>query len=267
MGNYNIDIKRTFVGFAQQFFKEHTKYTWNIDPTTTKILILDKYSINLKVIEKKRSIVVSRGAYGWKYTSLGQRSTTETRSIFDEQRGTDRTDLIRGSMTYNCISREGLVAEEIAHILFAGITGFKEQFGKNGIHQLMNINIGEESILKSDSNIELTAVPVFVQFETRKNIKQGFDFYTFFVEDGAGDRFYQGTDFEISAAGITFYKPAASGAILTATYIHAITLDEIKETLIGAVDGVNTFYTVSSPIFTAYPLWSGTTLTVSGIAW
>ena len=64
MSDYNLDIKRTFLSFAQSLFAEHPKYTWDADQSVSKILIMDKYVINAKTIEAKRSIVLSRGSYG-----------------------------------------------------------------------------------------------------------------------------------------------------------------------------------------------------------
>lgn len=265
MGNFNIEIKRTFVSFAQARFKDHPKYTWQADLIKTKVLILDKYAINLKVLETKRSIVVSRGAYGWKHTSLGQRDQRADSLALHETRE-PYTDLLRGTITYNCISQQGLVAEEMAHILFVALAGAKTQFRKNGIHQILNINLGEESILKSDSSIELSAVPIYVEFETQKNFVVGFDFYTFVLVDENTDSLYQGAFYDIDATGIHFYVAPASGKTLTATYTHAVTLAEITEPLIGSINGVNKDFTVSYPIYTAYPLFSGADVTVSGVA-
>jgi hypothetical protein len=269
MQNYNLDIKRTFLSFAQALFQQHPKYTWDSDLAKTKVLIVDKYVINLKVLEKKRSIVLSRGTYGWRYTSLGQRGQRVGHSLADEVMGTGvYADLLRGSVTFNCIAQNGLVAEDMAHILFSNLTGHRDQFSQHGIHQITNISIGEETLLKTDSSVELTAVPIYVRFEMAKSLSQGYDFFTIYLEDANGVRYYQGTDFYIDAAGgINFYSPPAAGTTFTAIYTDAITLNEISEPLIGTVDGTNTSFTVSYPIYTESPLFSGILgLTISGIA-
>ena len=262
--NYNLEIKRTFLSFAQNLFAEQERYTWNADPAKTKILIVDKYAIDLKVLEKRRSIVLSRGAFGWTYKSIGQLSGM---SMIKQNQKT-YTDLLRGSITFNCLAREGIVAENLAHILFAGLSGYKDQFRKNGIHQLMNINVGEEAILKSDSSIELTAIPVYVQFETQKQISTGFDFYSFYLKDVDDYKYYQGSDFEITSEGIIrFFLAPVTGTIITAYYIDTITLDTVEELLIGTINSSNTDFTVSKGIYGEYPYWSGVSLTTTGEAW
>lgn len=262
--NYDLDIKRTFLSFAQHLFAEDPKYTWTATPSETKVLIVDKYAINLNVLEKKRSIVLSRGTHGWSYRAIGQ---LKDAYMVEPDRKT-YTDLIRGSVVYNCIAQNGLIAEHLAHKLFAGLAAFKDQFRKQGIHSLQNISIGEETILKSDSSIELTTVPIFVQFETQKEFRIGYDHYTFYLEDQDSARYYQGSDFKIDNAGITFYEAPLTGTTFTATYVNGITLEEVVEPLIGTVNGTNTSFAVSYPIYGEYPIWSGIETTYSGItAW
>jgi len=178
------------------------------------------------------------------------------------------TDLLRGTITFNCLAKEGIVAENLAHILFAGLTGHRDQFRKNGIHQLMNINIGEESILKSDSGIELTAIPVYIQFETQKQISTGFDFYSFHLKNSSEYKYHQGTDFEILPNGtIRFFLAPVTGTIITAYYINSVTLNDVEEVLIGTIDGSNKDFTVSYGIYGEYPIWAKLESTITGEAW
>ncbi len=260
--NYDIQIKRTFLSFAQNLFADDPKYTWLPQLNLTKVLIVDKYALNLKVLESKRSIVLSRGAYGWSQRGLGQlyvasQIEKDTKSYLDT---------IRGSITYNCIAQNGLIAEHMAHKLFSGLAAFKDQFRKNGIRQLSNINIGEETVLKSDSNVELVTVPVHVQFETDKEFRIGEDYYSIYLEDANGLRYYQGTDFSIERDGtIEFYEAVTSGLSLTATYINSITLAETVESLTAPTNGVNTSFTTINPVYGEYPFFSGIETTVSGV--
>lgn len=267
MDNYNLDIKRTFLSFAQELFSEQTEYKWNIDPIKTKVLITDKHVVNLNQIEAKRSIILSRGTFGWSYTSLGQRGYDKDISIMEKALGEDHfSDMIRGSVTFNCISQNGIVAEDMATILFTSITAFKGQFKKNGINQIMNVNIGEETLLKTDSSIEVAAVPVYVQFETQKEIKIGSTFYdSFYIVDQNGKKYYQNVHFKITSDGIIFFNLPESGLRLFAYYRHAITLENVEEELIGDVDGVNKTFYITAPAYTLYPLYSGIVLTVSGV--
>lgn len=266
MQNYNIEIKRTFLSFAQALFEQHPKYTWDSDVTKTKVLILDKHVINMKVIEAKRSIVLSRGSYGWRHATLGQQGHRANYTMADKALGTHPyMDLLAGSVTFNCIAQNGLVAEDMAHILFINLTGMKDQFSKNGIHQITNINIGEETILKSDSSIELVAVPIYVQFETSRALGTGVDFYSnFYIVDQNNEKYYQGVDYTIDNTGIHFHIAPSAGSTFTAYYTNAITLQSEVEPIIGTIDGSNSDFTVSEDIYTAYPLFSGIETTVSG---
>lgn len=266
MGNYNLEIKHTFLTFAQALFAQHSKYTWDVDPTKTKVLIVDKYALDLKVIEKKRSIVLSRGSYGYSnltfnYLAGGEHETLMDRTLI----GDHYTDMIRGSVTYSCLAQNGMVAEELAHLLFVNLAGRRDQFKKNGISKLTNINIGEETVLKSDSNVSLASVPIYVQFDTQKSLSTGFDFYDFYITDATGAKYYQGADYSIDISdNITFFTAPIVDTVLTAHYTHNITLATIEELLIGTVDGSNTIFTVSHPIYTQYDVFEDKQITVSG---
>jgi len=262
MENYDITIKRTFLSFAQKLFEQDPKYTWNIDPTVTEVHIVDKYAINLKVLEKKRSIVLTRGAYSFSMRGTGQHLESST-SFPDIRR---YTDTIRGTVTYNCLSQNGLVAEHMAHKLFVSMAGYKEQFRKNGINNILSLSIGEESVLKSDSNIELTTVPVHVQFETQKEFRLGEDFYSIYLDDADDLRYYQNTDFEVTpVGGIEFYDAPPTGYVMTATYVDGITLDSRVETLTGDIDGINKDFTLQHTIYGEYPIGDEYSVTVSGL--
>lgn len=269
MDNYNLDIKRTFLSFAQALFARHSKYTWNVEPKLTKVLILDKHVINLEVLEAKRSIVLSRGTYGWRHTSLGQLGDNSKRTIGDmEVHGSNYMDLLRGSITFNCIAQNGLIAEDMAHILFSNLTGQKAQFKANGIHQITSMTIGEETLLKTDSSIELTAIPVYVQFETSKSLGFGYsDHSTFYLRDANGQLYHEGIEYYVANRDIFFYEPPAVGTVFTAVYTHGVTLQTITEQIIGSVDGANTQFTVSYPPYTTYTVFSGIETTVSGLSW
>lgn len=262
LNDYNLEIKRVFLSFAQQLFEQDPKYTWNVDPSQTKINIFDKYAVDLKIIESKRSIVLSRGVYGWQYTSIGQLKEappmTPDRKVY--------SDLISGSITFNCIARQGIVAEHLAHKLFVALTAYKDQFRKNGIHRISNVTLGEENILKSDSNIEVTAIPVYVQFQTQKDVRTGTSFYTIYLEDFDGHRYFQGSDFIIkSINSIEFTENVPKDLTFTAYYAHAVTLAEHEETF-TTVEGQRE-YSLSYPIYGDYPFLGAYEFTVSGISW
>ena len=117
--NYSFFIKRVFLSFAQQYFLTKVpnyKWTSGID---TKIIIADKSAENIDPHEMRPMIILSRGAYGWEKTSIGQMKNT---NVFGDRFSTTFNDLIRGAVTFNCIARHGLQAEELANFLFIALS-------------------------------------------------------------------------------------------------------------------------------------------------
>ena len=176
------------------------------------------------------------------------------------------TDLLNGSVTFNCLAKNGLVAENIAHTLFAGITGYKDQFKKNGINTITNIQIGEENILKSDSSIELTAIPIYIQFTTQKSLSTGIDYNTIDITDAEGKAYYQGSDYRVEENRVIWQYTVDIGTIFTVTYTRALTLEETTETI--TIDDTNRegFELLYIP-YSPYYGFSGVNITASGVSW
>jgi len=240
-GNYSLFIKRLFLSFAQAFFAESSKYRWSSDLTKTEVLIADKYSVDQKLIEKKPSIITERGSMRWDYTSMGQRQSLSLQNQTEVY-----TDLIRGSLRYNCIAKNGLVAEELALMIFNALTGYKKQIRKRGIHQIIDITIGEENVVKSDSGIELTVVPVNLIYASQKTVTSSVDFYSIFVTSTLGDTtkiLVENLDYSVRQNTIIFSTAPLIGSLLQAIYLDAVTLTEHTETPDPATDSIVTeFY-------------------------
>jgi len=269
MNNFNLDIKKVFLTFAQALFAEHSEYTWNKDIVETKVLIVDSHVLHLKAIEKKKSIVLSRGSYGWQHTTLGQVGEISDQTMAQRMVGiTPYTDLLSGSVVFNCLCQNGLVAEDMAHTLFTSLSGFKKQLLKNGVHKITDIAMGEETLLKTDSSIELYAVPISIRFLMQKSITNApTNFDPFVVTDQNAVIYIEGSDFTVTTDGIVFNTAPITGTTLSITYKNALTLEEVTEDLTGTVDGENTTFTYSEPAYYYYPLLSGIETTFSGIAW
>ena len=147
--------------FLQDLFSEPTLYDgrneflWNIDVTQTKILIVDSYTEDLERMELRPAIVLRRGGTGWMNTSLNQRLSFDWRT---SARG--YTDLIYTDLTLECLSRNGLEAEFLADLVFQGIQFFALQIRERGAFKVNSVAIGSETLIQSDSQQELTAVPV-----------------------------------------------------------------------------------------------------------
>jgi hypothetical protein len=152
--------KDAVLSLLQEFFsveKNAGPFLFNRDANLTKILIADKYTINLEDVEKKPSIVVMRGAQAWGRRGIDQFLGWEGKNV-----GERRTDLVQGAFNCTCMSRQGLEAENIGHMVFAFFTYFKSVLRDSvkGIHDIQGVVLGEEMIAKSDSDVEVSVVPV-----------------------------------------------------------------------------------------------------------
>ncbi len=274
--NDSFIIKRVFLSFFQAFFAQHSKYTWT--PTNaTKILVLDKYSMDTAPLESKPAIIISRGYMRFMGSSIGQKLR---QSLYSDN--VTYTDILVGSVTLNCLAKNGLVCEELAFTVRNAIIGFKKQLMQNGIHTINSVVVGEESSVKADSDIVLQVVPVQVEF-TKQTFIQGIeDFYatsatlTFsgtnygnysglYYNTSSPYQAFENNEYTVFESGIIFVSGFAPplGSAINLRYIDAITLTEQSETPSGTINGTNrTFYT-SQEIYGYSPLLGA--ITLSGI--
>ena len=152
--------KDAVLSLLQEFFtneKNAGEFLYNRDVSLSKILIADKYTINLEDVDKKPAIVVIRGAQAWGRRGIDQFLGWEGKNV-----GERRTDLVQGSFNCTCLSRQGLEAETLAHIVFSFFTYFKSVIrdGVKGIHDIQGVVLGEELSAKSDSDHDVSVVPV-----------------------------------------------------------------------------------------------------------
>ena len=79
--------------------------------------------------------------------------------------------MLRGSVTYNVLSKSGIEAEEIANKLFIALSGYKRELRKYGIHKTMGLAIGDERIVKTTSEIEAMGVTVSLGYLAQRTIE------------------------------------------------------------------------------------------------
>lgn len=269
------NIKRIFLSFAQQYYRDvHPTLTWNVDPRLTKIFIGDKFIAAPAVYEKMPSILLSRGSAAYANTSIdlmqsmGSPVYTETKK---------RTDLIRGSVTFNCLSQNGVEAEDMANTIFQQIVGFKDQFRARGIHQILGVSISEEQPVRGDVVPRLALVAVTVMYTAQVGIMTIEDLYSIQVftdsqylgqlssqRPGARDWYMYG--YTIDGNKLLFnYAPAVGTNVLT-NFTGAITLTPYTNyTPSGLIDGTNTEFTLPEAPYTAYTTLSGILIYVSGL--
>lgn len=165
---YTDQVKDDILKFLQDFFEQEELYSnpntgemenrflWNFDHTITKIMITDQYPENLEANEKRPWIMVARGPIQWAKISNDQFLSYNLRngSRF-------YTDLLTTGFKINCFSRNGLEAEFLATIVFQSIQFFAQRLrGESHIFDVSSVSIGQEDIVKNDSKIDLTVVPV-----------------------------------------------------------------------------------------------------------
>ena len=243
--NAVLDIKKIFISFAQKYFENHIRFTWNSDLRTTKLIVADKNAFELEVLDTKPGVILSRGAHRWAMVA-GQKGIGETKKDFMFPDGietlegaltdTDLSrqeykDLIEGTVTFNCISRNGLQAEEVANELFMALTVFKAEIKKHGIHMIHGITMGEEGIVRSNSGIELEVVPVTLQYSAQRTVTSSMKTYDMVVTYD-DETIYEGIHYRVSPAAsgldydtLVFRTIPPDGTEIIATYANLITLE------------------------------------------
>lgn len=172
---------RVFVRFLQVLFETFEKgaYHWDADEKSSDITISDQATIRKEDVEKRPAILVSRGPLALTNVAMDQfagpvlqrdaQGKTFFKSNLDPKSGNRRhTDLSSCTMTYNCLSREGLEAQRIAWITGYFTRALKRVLMKAGLHRVgEEIQFGSESapgtIVQPDSN-EIVLVSVSVPF-------------------------------------------------------------------------------------------------------
>jgi hypothetical protein len=214
-----------------------------------------------------------QGGLGHRPPSAGKPFENLGDFIKNETEQPDYSDIIRGTVTINCISKQGLQAEEIANIVFMSLTGFKAQIYKHGIHGLTALQIGEEQILRSNSDIELTAVPVSFSYTMEKEITTSFataDVTLYYTAPQSKEiQLYEGIHFNIENGNTlkTLFTPVVDSDLLVSYKESQSGVWREKQDLIGALDGTNTSFLLPNDesAYGYYLNLSGIDFTYSGL--
>ena len=107
-------IRKACLSFIQGLFEQADpgNFHWCESLEETEIVITDESPIKLDVVGKRPAINTVRGTVAWGKTSLDE---MQERSLANDQR--KHTDLLSGTMTINCCSREPLETEYMAWIV------------------------------------------------------------------------------------------------------------------------------------------------------
>jgi len=155
--------KDTVLSVLQEFFSNEknvgAELLFNRELDQSKVLIADKYTYNLDDVEKRPGVVVMRGAQTWTRRGLDQFKGWEGPNTAERF-----TDLVQGTFTCQCMSKVGIEAESIAHLVFGFFQFFRRALRDRvkGIHDITSIALGEELVALSDSKVEVSVVPVTI---------------------------------------------------------------------------------------------------------
>ena len=147
-------------------------YRWVDDHKLTEIVIVDQQPVNEDLLEKRPAIVTIRGPGQWAVVGMGQHQNTDLvtgkKTLFD---------LLPFSVTFACLSREGVEAQRLAWFLFTKLPLFKGALQRS-IPGLQNIDqhmtLGTETMagnLIQSPSLELwrmvtVTVPVTAQYQS-----------------------------------------------------------------------------------------------------
>lgn len=168
---------RLFVRFLQLVFAtfDKGKYHWEEDQELTEITISDQATMGHEAIEQRPAILVARGPASYGNVALDQFAgpTLSAKNgltpNYDPVSAARRhTDLVSTSVSFNCLSSEGVEAQRIAHICAMATRRLKRSLMRAGLHRVgEEIQIGPESApgaIVSDDPTEIIMVSVSVPY-------------------------------------------------------------------------------------------------------
>jgi len=160
--NIAVFLKRTGLEFLQIIFGARAEgcLKYHSDITQSEIQISDIHAVDLTAVGTRPAIIAVRGPLSWQGQGLGG-GAVEGR---DTKTGnTTFNDLLTGSVAFSCISREGIEAEQIAHIVFNSFKFFRPILQQYGYFSIKSLNVGAESLIEQEgSDDKTTVVPVYI---------------------------------------------------------------------------------------------------------
>lgn len=160
--NVAIFLKRITIEFLQILFSSRApgSFHYDSDDTKTEIQISDQHAVDLEATHVRPAIISVRGPLSWQGTGLGG-GAMESMSMKTGKMAMN--DLLTGSVAFSCMSREGIEAENLAHIVFNSFKFFRPVLQKHGFFTIKGLNIGGETlIVQEGDNDDLYLVPVYV---------------------------------------------------------------------------------------------------------
>lgn len=158
--NIAIFLRRTTLEFLQILFGQRPvgSFHYDSDDTKTEIQIADVHSVDLNAINVRPAIIASRGPLSWQPVGLGDIESREMKTGAYTFSG-----LLTGSVAFSCVSREGIEAEQIGHLVFNSFKYFRPVLQKYGFFSIKSLNIGAETLVEQEGmDDKTTLVPVYI---------------------------------------------------------------------------------------------------------
>ena len=134
---------RVLIGFSQGVFKQlpRGKYKWSPSIEDTEVIITDTAPITLEALSFRPVILTTRGQANFMNStmkSLEQVNTNTGHQVF--------RDIIQGSITFNCLSKNGVEASRLAWFLSSQVKALRVFLQRQGPFA----RIGHDVILQGE---------------------------------------------------------------------------------------------------------------------
>lgn len=278
MNSIITNIKHLFLSFAQEYFANYAPLRWDYDAGKTNVIIADKTATDIGIAARRPSIILSRGDFGWMYVTRGQdgRNVQDIASLMGKEPSagyfsrSSFTDLLRGSVSFNVLSKNGNQTERMAEYLYTGITGYQEEFKKRGIFKFNGLNLGSEQMVRAGTEIELVGVTIDINFITQQIIvkENKYNNISIFVNEDS-NQLSETIDFSVINNGtqIQILTELNSTDRVYCSYRDAITLGVVSNIELSQGDNSNV-YTIpnAGKVLAYYHLWSNTSHSLNGLS-
>jgi hypothetical protein len=154
------EAKDILILCLKTFFSTHEEFTWSPISKESKISITDVFPVDKDIKESFPCIQVQRHPFAWRSGHLNQ---TVYNNLQDKHSG---LDLLKGSFSCLCASTLGLESERLAEDVFLFFTRYRNIIAENGLFDIKDLVIGDESIRKAGSDTDIVVVPVKIGVAT-----------------------------------------------------------------------------------------------------
>lgn len=160
-------VTRLCLSFLQNLFRQAPKgsFHWDQDRQLTEVVITDELPLHSELINKRPAIVTVRSPVGFAGIGLEQKMSED---LITGARV--HSDLISGHMTFNCVSRVKVEAEQMGWLVARHLWILHRVFMRAGFHKM-----GERvqilaatpagAIIAGDTEGEIHNVPVVAPYE------------------------------------------------------------------------------------------------------